>query len=93
MICGSFFFLTIGIWSADVLVNPYTQLSSGQVDLHVSLYCSCAVRMPKAFGYFRDIDIPLPRAQRPETEKPKAEGPLEAEPKSWTESEKPNKKK
>ena len=49
MICGSFYFLTIAIWAADLLVNPYTQATGGLVDLTVNLFCSCAVRMPKDF--------------------------------------------
>jgi hypothetical protein len=57
VICGSFYFLTIAIWATDLLVNPYTQATGGLVDLTVNLFCSCGVRMPKAFGMLSDISL------------------------------------
>jgi hypothetical protein len=42
--------LTIGIWGADLIINPFSRASTAMVELHASLYCSVGIRRPACFG-------------------------------------------
>jgi Phage capsid family len=66
---GLFSMLAIGIWgdSVDLLINPYTFAATGVTEITANIFCSCVVRMPRAFGTIA-IDLgggggPLARAR------------------------------
>lgn len=55
--------LCIGIWSLDIVTNPFSRATEGLTELVVSLYCSVAIKRPRCFGTltFLVAPPPLPR--------------------------------
>ena len=54
---GPFNQLVIGIWSATILVNPYSRATAALTELVADLYCSLAIRRAACFG-LATITIP-----------------------------------
>ena len=57
--------MVIGIWAADVIVNPFTRATGGMVELVLDLFCSVAIRRPEAFGIIStSFSLPPPEDSR-----------------------------
>jgi hypothetical protein len=75
---GVFPQMTIGLWAADILINPYTRATGGMVELLLNLFCSVAIKRPGCFGII-NTSFSLPpedsRRYQPKSAEPASPGP------------------
>jgi hypothetical protein len=57
---GCFDQLVLGIWASSLIVNQYSRMAVGLVELVADLYCSVAIRRPACFGIAGITSTPPP---------------------------------
>ena len=52
--------LVIAIWSADIVINPYSRAGTAMTELIANLFCSVGIRRPACFGIVTATVSPPP---------------------------------